>query len=647
VSWRATYRLQLGPHLDFAGARELVPYLRDLGISHLYLSPSLQARRGSTHGYDVADPRRISDELGGEEEFRRLAEAAPGILLDIVPNHMAASDESPYWREPELRERVFDTEPGGAYRRFFDVDDLAGVRVEDPGVFDLTHRLVLQLVEEGLVDGLRIDHPDGLANPAAYLQRLQDSGVEHVWVEKILQAGEELREWPVEGTTGYEFLNEVAGLFVEPAAEPVLTGLWNELSGDARPFRELAAASKREQARTTFTPEVERLRRLLRLDGLPEALASFPVYRTYIEPWRGLVEAEDREHVRAAALPERLERVLLLEERGHEEFVTRFQQTTGAVMAKGVEDTAFYRYHRFVALNEVGGAPDRFGIPLERFHEANAARAARFPRHLLATQTHDTKRSADVRARLVALSWFAGEWAALVRRWHAANAPLRRGGAPDGNEELLVYQTLLGAWPIEPERLDEYLEKALREAKRTTSWVEQNHEWEGAVKAFARALREHEPFLADFLPFLERLAAAGRHVALGMTLLKLTAPGVPDIYQGDELEFLALVDPDNRRAVDWELRRRLLADLRAGAPVTPETAKLAAIVRGLDLRARRPEAFDRDYTPVDRGAGVIAYRRGPDVAVAVPLRPDVPKPPSPDGFRDLLPELPHGLYERV
>jgi maltooligosyltrehalose synthase len=262
AAFRASYRLQLGPDLSFAGARELVPYLAALGVSHLYLSPSLQARSGSTHGYDVADPTKLSEDLGGEAEFRALAAAARevglGLILDVVPNHMYAGDENAWWRDPELRVKYFDVDPEtGRYRRFFDIDDLAGLRQEDPEVFEETHRKVLELVADGLVEGVRIDHPDGMADPAGYLARLRSRRVEHVWVEKILEVGEPLRDWPVEGTTGYEFCNDVQALFVDPRGEPVLSELWTEI--DATPWDEVAHTAKLEQASTTFAYEVERL----------------------------------------------------------------------------------------------------------------------------------------------------------------------------------------------------------------------------------------------------------------------------------------------------------------------------------------------------------------------------------------------------
>ncbi len=420
--------------MGFAQARELLPYLRDLGVSHLYLPPSFQARAGSTHGYDVVDPTRFSEELGGEQEFDALAAAAQalglGLILDVVPNHMATDDANRYWADPGLRAKYFDIdERTGRHRRFFDVDHLAAVRQEDPEVFAETHKLVLRLAREGVVDGLRVDHPDGLADPAGYLARLREGGAANVWVEKILDPGEPLRDWPVQGTVGYEFLNDVAALFVDPAGEASLTDLWVELSGDDRPFGEVAFEAKLEQVRGPFAVEADRLRGEAprEVGGLERALASLPVYRTYVEPWSGRVEDADREAIGAAGLPESLARVLTLQERGWDAFVTRFQQTTPAIMAKGVEDTAFYRYARLLALNDVGGDPSRFSVSVDAFHAANLAR----PTHnLLITQTHDTKRSGDVRARLGALAGMAEDWAAprppLVRGVLAAARAGRR-----------------------------------------------------------------------------------------------------------------------------------------------------------------------------------------------------------------------------
>ncbi|MDH4346227.1 MAG: malto-oligosyltrehalose synthase, partial [Thermoleophilia bacterium] len=519
--------------------------------------------------------------------------------------------------------RFFDLDAAtGRHRRFFDVDGLAGVRQEDPEVFEVTHRLMLDLVRDGLVDGVRVDHVDGLADPRGYLERLQASGVGHVWVEKILAHGEELRDWPVHGTTGYGFANDLTALFVDPAAEAPLTALYEEVTGELRSFAEIADEAKREQAETTFAPEVERLHRICAVDGIAAALASLPVYRTYVEPWSGRVEAADRDALRDVA-PDLRER-LLLERPAPPELVTRFQQTTGAVMAKGVEDTALYRYSRLLCLNEVGGDPGRFSLPLERFHELAARRAERFPHELLATTTHDTKRSGDVRARLAALSWVPDEWAALVRDLRVR-----------GEDAYLALQTVVGAWPIDAERLDAYLEKALREGKRTSSWRRPDEAAERRLKALARRL------LADprVTALAERLRPLGERISLAMTLLKATAPGVPDVYQGDELTLLALVDPDNRRPVDWKRARAALA----GPP-----PKLAVLRAALALRARRPDAFAGPYEPVDLGPGVCAYTRDGTVLVVVPIRPGTVLPDAPSGWHDLIdPALGVRLLERV
>jgi (1->4)-alpha-D-glucan 1-alpha-D-glucosylmutase len=638
TDFRATYRLMFNERFGFADARELVPYLADLGVSHLYLPPSFQARRGSTHGYDVIDPTSISEEFGGEDEFRALAATARehglGIVLDIVPNHMAVDDDNRYWSEPELRSKYFDIDPEtGRHRRFFDIDHLAGVRQEDPEVFAETHKLALQLVREGTVDGLRIDPPAGLADPAGYLRRLRDEGVEHAWVEKILDPGEKLRsDWPVDGTVGYEFLNDLAALFVDPTGEEALSALWHEVAGDERPFKDWAYEAKLEQASGVFRADVDRLaRHAPGIDGLAEALSSLPVYRTYVDPLEGKVADEDREAIRESGIPEPLASMLLLDEPAAPEFVTRFQQTSPPVMAKGVEDTAFYRYARLVALNEVGGDPSRFGIRVGQFHEANLERLEKHPLNLLVTQTHDTKRSGDARARIGALAGIAGEWAEHVHRWFAMNASLKQDGAPDAIEEYFIYQNMLGAWPIDDLRLDAYMEKALREAKRNTNWAEVDEDYESRVKAFARSLYGHAAFRESFDPFANRVAEIGERASLAQLLIKLTAPGVADIYQGDELVSLSLVDPDNRRPVDWDKRRRALAAVRDGsAPDDPDHRKLRLIVAALDLRRRRPEAFAGGYEPVEAGEGAIAYIRGGAVFVAAEIRPGA-QLPHPDG----------------
>jgi (1->4)-alpha-D-glucan 1-alpha-D-glucosylmutase len=625
---RATYRLQLRNDFGFAAARSLIPYLRDLGVSHLYLSPSLQARPGSTHGYDVVDPSRLSDALGGQEQFGQLAADARsngmGIVLDVVPNHMAADEANRFWADPELRRRFFDIDPvTGRHRRFFDIDDLAGVRQELPEVFEATHELVLSLFHDGLVDGLRVDHPDGLADPAGYLARLRDRRAPRVWVEKILGPGERLLDWPVCGTVGYEFLNDACALFVDPAGEQPLTRLWASVSGDERPFGGVAFEAKLEQARSTFRPEVERLARLapeLDPDALAAALASLPVYRTYVDPSSGRVSDEDRRVIQSSHMDPEIASRLLLETPAPAEFVTRFQQTTPAIMAKGVEDTAFYRYGRLLALNDVGGDPARFGIAAEDFHARCRERTERFPSALLTTMTHDAKRSADVRARIAALASMPNEWAAAVERWFELTQPLLDGCAPDDVERYFIFQTLAGAWPISSERMGQYMVKALREAKRNTSWVQQNTEREDSVVRFCAGLYLDRGFLASFEPFVARLTDLGDRFALGQLVLKLTAPGVPDIYQGDELRYRALVDPDNRRPVDWQWRQANLARLMGGSQPVAETRKQFLIMRLLGLRARRGEPFRGSHEPLDGGRRACAFVRGGDLFIAVATR---------------------------
>jgi (1->4)-alpha-D-glucan 1-alpha-D-glucosylmutase len=656
----ATYRLQLGPKMTFGHVKELVPYLKELGVSHVYLSPSFQAQEGSTHGYDVIDPTAISTALGGEEGLRAIHDAGVGVILDIVPNHMAASEENRYWADEGLRAKFFDLDPAtGRWRRFFDIDELAAVRQEDPEVFEETHKLPLRLVAEGVVDGLRVDHPDGLADPAGYLERLRAGGVERVWVEKILEAEEELREWPVSGTVGYEFLNDAAALFVDPAGEEELTFIYRSLTAERRDFHELADAAKLEQANTTFQPEVDRLRRIVDAPDMERALASLPIYRTYVvpptasaseapvgapatadpsasDPLRdpatsasnplGAVAPADREAIDASlerGMPAETAALLTRDADAPPEFVTRFQQTTPAITAKGVEDTAFYRDVRLLALNEVGGDPGRFSLAVDGFHARCAERARRFPQNLLITQTHDTKRSGDSRARIGALAGVAPEWRAEVERWFELAAPRRREvdgrTAPDPTEEYLIYQTLVGVWPASAERVEEYVRKALREAKRNTNWVEPNEEWEGAVLEFIRGLYGPGELHDAIVSFTTRHMPRGERAAVGQLLLKLATPGVPDVYQGDELWALSMVDPDNRRAVDWDLRRETIAALDAGAPTDRANVKMHLIRRALALRARRPEPFAGAYRPLPASDALCAFARGDDEVIAVAM----------------------------
>ena len=418
----------------------------------------------------------------------------------------------------------------------------------------------------------------------------------------------------------------------------MLTSTYQTFTWERRSFAEIASDAKLEQAQTAFAPELAKLRSLYDHPGLEQATASLPVYRSYIQPRSGHVDDADRGVL--AALPNDLREVLLLNEPGHDEFVVRFQQTTGPVMAKGIEDTAFYRYLRLTALNEVGGDPGRFSLPVAGFHQANLARAERFPQHMLASQTHDTKRSGDVRARLGAISEFADEWTRLVGEWHQVNDALRAGPGPDANEEYLIYQTLLGAWPIEPKRLHGYLEKALREAKINTNWDEPDEIWEQSVHDFADRLYDHGPFRSSFDAFLRKVIPAGEDAALGALLLRLTSPGFADIYQGDELWELSLVDPDNRRPVDWAQRTEALTQLRDRSPPNRALRKLHLIRETLALRARCPGSFTGPYIPLPADPAICAFQRGHDVAVIVSVRQsaDVSRVELPAGdWTDLLP----------
>ena len=520
---------------------------------------------------------------------------------------MGTGDENRWWPDPDVFD--FDSETG-FHRRFFDIDDLGAVRQERDDVFELTHRKTLELLRDGVVDGIRVDHPDGLADPAGYCVRLRDAGARHVWLEKILHPGEPLRDWPVDGTVGYEFLNDCEALFVDRAGEEPLTELYGELTGETRSFDAVAREAQLEMATTTFQREVDWLQRLAPdLDGIPEALADLPVYRTYVEPWSGFVDPLDRRYIEAARMPRELAGALLLEEGGNRgEFVTRFQQTSPPVTAKGVEDTAFYRYNRLLALNEVGGDPGRFGITIEQMHAGNLERAQRFPRNLLVASTHDTKRSADVRARIGALASpeLLDGFAALAREWVPR--------APDPNEGWMLLQTLIGAWPIEPlERLDGYLEKALREAKVNTSWVDQDHAYEARVKAFARDLLADSDFRRRFDALRDRAAAAGRRSSIAQLALRLTSPGHPGHLRRRRDRV-----PRPRRS-GQPPRRCNFKGVRSAHPTPPKLRLIQAV---LDLRRRRPEPFAGAYEPVDAGDDVIAYTRGEgEVLVVVPTRP--------------------------
>jgi (1->4)-alpha-D-glucan 1-alpha-D-glucosylmutase len=545
------------------------------------------------------------------------------------------------------------------YRRFFAINTLAGLRAEDPEVFAATHRLVLELVEARAVDGLRIDHPDGLADPKGYLDRLAEaSGGRWTVVEKILEPGEDLPEsWATAGTTGYDALAEVDDVLVDPAGEAVLTALDTELSGRAVDYAELVHGCKREVTDGILGSEVARLVRVIgelpgidraqQTEALAELLAGFPVYRTYLpdggEHLAATVAAvrERRPDLRDAV--DALHPVLA---QAGTEAATRFEQTSGPVMAKGVEDTAYYRWARFVALNEVGGDPARFGSTVAEFHEAQARRLERKPQSMTTLSTHDTKRSEDVRARLAVLAELPAEWAQLVRRL------LDRHPLPDRPLAHLVWQNLVGAWPLSRERAHAYAEKAAREAGTSTTWTDPDEEFEGRLHALVDAAFDDEATSAEIEAFVGRIAPSGRSNSLSQKLLQLTMPGVPDVYQGTELWDLSLVDPDNRRPVDYDLRRRLLARLDEGwvPPVDADgAAKLLVVSRTLRARREHPEWFT-GYRPVEAtgpAAGhVVAFDRGSDEAdgaVTVATRLPVGLAAA-GGWRDTALQLPNGSW---
>ena len=739
----STYRLQLRAGFGFAQAAGIADYLAALGVTHVYLSPILQAVPGSQHGYDVVDHSRISTDLGGEAGFRAMVATLRrhglGVVVDIVPNHMAVpvpeslnrqlwsvlaeGAGSPYahwfdvdWAaqqgrlllpilagplphclsdltldrrgagsaEPVLRYhdhvlpvragtadlplpsllhaqhyRLADWRDGRAelnWRRFFDVSSLIAVRVEDAGVFAATHRLLLGLMAEGLIDGLRVDHPDGLADPRGYLRRLAEAtGGAWVVTEKILAGAEELPpDWPCAGTTGYDALAVTGGLFADQAGARPLTGTYTDFTGGPARFADVAAAAKREIARRALAAEVARLARLLARIGHPalaeasdgdlrslltELLTGFSVYRAYVvpgePPGQASVAAVDTATAAACRhLPPRLHGPLaavrdLVLGRGSgqaAELIVAFQQTCGPVMAKGVEDTAFYRWSRLAALNDVGGDPDRFGTSQDEFHAFAGRLADTWPATMTTLSTHDTKRQEDVRARLAALAESPLAWAREVPQWHQRAVVLTGGRVPEPDTEYLLWQTLAGAWPIGPERVDRYLRKAMREAKTATSWTDPDPGYEATVLAFAGAVLHDRTLTARIGSFVAGLAPAARANSLGAKLVQLTMPGVPDVYQGCELTGFSLVDPDNRRPVDFAHRRRLLAALDASPPAlaggpppvppglpvqdrapAPDPAALAGrldreklLVTSVALRLRRahPGWFAGSYQPL-------------------------------------------------
>lgn len=813
-----TYRLQLRPGFGFAEAGEIVPYLAALGITHVYCSPVWQATPGSSHGYDVVDPAKINDEIGGTEGWRAFVRtlSAHGLklLLDIVPNHMAIHATNPWWQDvlrhgeqstfaayfdvdwessnghrhnqvllPVLgdhygrileageltvardgqrftlryAEHRFPIDPvtqgnllGKAadiagsttlaylarafenlsqmvarvsrqrdlavledllaglledrgiveaidacieklnrdvdaldalimrqhyrlaswrtarqelgYRRFFDIHSLAGLRTEDPAVFDAVHRFTFDLCKRHGIAGLRVDHPDGLRDPAGYFQRLQDE-LPAAWLlaEKILMPGESLpRDWPVAGTTGYEFMNLVGGLFIDPQGLADIDRFHRQFTGNETCFPDIVLESKRMIARQVLGSELNRLSELLArvcerhrrhrdytrqelATAIVEIAACFPVYRGYVRAEAGGVSEADRQYVdtaiqraaanQAAIDPElfRFIHGLLLLNVGGEsesEFVMRFQQFTAPLMAKGLEDTALFRFNRLIACNDVGADPADYPRAPASFYHASEKRQREQPLSLLTTDTHDSKYSGDFRARLSVVSEMPQRWAKAVGEW---SQRLRHGGRPDCEAEYLFYQVLVGAWPISEARVQAFMLKAAREAKRHTSWLQQDAGYEHALAEFVATAFADVAFMESIATFAALLVEPGYRNSLAQTLLKLTAPGTPDIYQGTETWRFSLVDPDNRREVDFEVRKKSLAML--DDETTVETIleqadkglpKLWIIRQALRLRQQHPRAFGRDgdhesLSLQGTSAGhLVAFTRRKEVAVIVP-----------------------------
>ncbi len=753
---RSTYRLQITPEFDLGEAARRLPYLHDLGVDWVYLSPLLAAEPGSEHGYDVVAHDHVDKARGGGRGLKELADAAHslgmGVLVDIVPNHMgvATPTENPWWWEllrdgadgphahrfdvewPAGHERVLlpvvgddDLRPDGTianltmvapgstagasaepvettqwelhyhdnrfpvasgtegedpqevharqhyelvgwrrgdaelnYRRFFTITTLAGIRVEEADVFADSHAEIERWFDDGLVDGLRVDHPDGLRDPEGYLTDLAAlTDGAYVLVEKILEAGEELDpSWSCAGTTGYDAIAWIDRVLLDPAGEVPLTALEERLRGRPVDFHAMVHDLKRGVADTALQAEVRRIAREVvstssttedrstTEDALAELLACFPVYRSYLP--------EGREHLDAAVTDARRRRPDLaptfdllepvLGDPRHPAAL-RFQQTSGMVMAKGVEDCAFYRYARLTSLNEVGGDPALFAVTPLELHGWAARREHEWPQAMNAGTTHDTKRSEDVRARLHVLAERPVDWASFLDRVQDLAA------MPDAGFANLVWQALVGAWPLDRARIHAYAEKAMREAAEHTTWIDPDAAYESSVHRALDAAYDDPEVASLVAQTAAALARPGRSNALAAKLLTLTLPGVPDVYQGSELWQLSLVDPDNRRPVDYE--HAAAAAAQAGAtptleasPDDPGLAKLAVTRAALRLRRDRPDLFD-SYAPLPAEGPAadhaLAFDRGGAITVVTRLPVGLE---AGGGWRDTALRLPEGEW---
>ncbi|UFN46061.1 malto-oligosyltrehalose synthase [Nocardioides okcheonensis] len=726
----STYRLQVSPDFTLHDAARVLPYLHDLGVDWVYLSPLLASEPGSTHGYDVVAFDHVDPERGGEEGLAALSAEARrlgmGVLVDIVPNHVgvATPSEDPWWwdvlrlgrasehasafdvdwaagdgrilipvigdddedairvvrpgtdkGEVRYHDQRFPLAPGTStleeqhyelvswraadddlnYRRFFAVNTLAAVRVEDPEVFAQTHVEVKRWFDEGLVDGLRVDHPDGLRDPKRYLDDLAAlTGGAYVLVEKILEPGERLpAEWATAGTTGYDALALIDRVLTDPAGEAPLTALEDRLRGAPVDWAQMVHDNKRAVADGILHSEVLRITREVTThlgddapdedavaDAVAELLACFPVYRSYLP--EGRAHLEEAFALAREQRPDLSDTLAVLEPVLHDEWgqpARRFQQTSGMVMAKGVEDCSFYRWSRLTSLNEVGADPSVFAVDVDAFHVAMADRQRDWPDAMVTLSTHDTKRGEDVRARITVLAEEPGHWE------RALEELLRLAPVPDPGFGSLLWQAVLGAWTPDHaddlrERLHGYAEKAMREAGDRTTWTEPDEAYESAVHAAVDAVFDSDEVRAVLTDLAARIDAPAQANSLAAKLVAITMPGVPDVYQGSELWETSLVDPDNRRPVDFDHRAAVLA----GTDEDDAATKLHVTCTALTLRRERPELFT-GYAPVeatgDRAGHVVAFDRGGAIAVATRLPVGLA---AAGGWGDTTLDLPEGRW---